>query len=101
MCERRRCGPIRDVLGSCSTRFHPAPWIFGDALAAVPTGLDVAGLIPGAGEPLEGRNALMSLTRGETVGAAVAIVPGAGMGATTRADGIIELRGALHEYAGE
>jgi len=51
----------------------------------VQTGLDVVGLIPGAGEIADGANALISLGRGDYKGAALsgaAMIPFAGWGAT-------------------
>ncbi|HEX3044270.1 MAG TPA: polymorphic toxin-type HINT domain-containing protein [Bacillota bacterium] len=51
----------------------------------VQTGLDVAGLVPGFGEIADGANALISLARGDYVGAALsaaAMIPIGGQGAT-------------------
>ncbi|MDA8446988.1 hypothetical protein [Paracidovorax valerianellae] len=51
----------------------------------VHTGLDVVGLIPGAGEIADGANALIYLAEGDKVNAAIsaaAMIPGAGMAAT-------------------
>jgi hypothetical protein len=51
----------------------------------VQTGLDVVGLVPGAGELADGANALISLGRGDYKGAALsaaAMIPFAGWGAT-------------------
>ena len=54
-------------------------------LNGVQTGLDVVGLIPGAGEIADGANAMLSLGRGDYKGAALsaaAMIPFAGWGAT-------------------
>lgn len=51
----------------------------------VHTGLDVVGLIPGAGEIADGANALIYLAEGDKVNAAIsaaAMIPGAGMAST-------------------
>ena len=67
----------------------------------VHTGLDVIGLIPGVGELADGANALLYLAEGDKVNAAIsaaAMVPGAGMAATTAKVGK-KLAGAAAEGA--
>ncbi len=94
-----RNNPLRftDPTGHCVGRIWGAPdcrfagWDpahgrYGDALDAIQTGFDVAGLAPGVGELFDGANALISLARSDPVGAALAaaaMIPGAGMGATS------------------
>jgi hypothetical protein len=60
-------------------------WDYSGALDNVQTSLDVAGMIPVAGEVFDGANAAIYAARGDAINAslsAAAMVPGAGNGAT-------------------
>ncbi len=73
------------ITNSVPTQEASSTGEYGSTLDAVQMGLDVVGLVPGFGEVADGVNAVISLGRGDYVGAglsAAAMIPFFGMGAT-------------------
>jgi hypothetical protein len=109
--EGGQAGNGRGIKGGMGEHELPVwlSWV-DTALDALQTGLDVIGLVPGLGEIADGINGLLSLARGDYVGAALsfaAMIPFAGWAATAgkfgrragrAVDVISDVSGAVTRY---